>query len=145
MYATRDDLVANFTELAISELESMHIDPSIATTKALKQASGKMDSYLSMRYNVPMEKTDNLVLVCCNIARYLLYVNDATGEPEDRYIDEIKWLKDVGAKKANVTFDDTITEDEKASTYIKPAVPIGDSYRGQVFGDDVFDMMPGIK
>lgn len=145
MYATRDDLVANFTELAISELESMHLDPSIATTKALTSASGKMDSYLSIRYRTPLTKTDNLNLVCCNIARYLLYMNDATGEPEDRYKEEIAWLKDVSAGKANVTFAEPLTPDEVANNHVKPALPIGDSYRGQVFGDDVFATMPSIK
>ena len=113
MYATRDDMVAHFTELAISELESMHIDPSIATTKALTSASGKMDSYLSIRYQTPLAKTDNLNLVCCNIARYLLYMNDATGEPEDRYKEEIAWLKDVSAGRANVTFAEPLTADEQ--------------------------------
>lgn len=145
MYATRDDMVAHFTELAISELESMHIDPSIATTKALTSASGKMDSYLSIRYQTPLAKTDNLNLVCCNIARYLLYMNDATGEPEDRYKEEIAWLKDVSAGRANVTFAEPLTADEQSKTYVKPAVPIGSSYPGQIFGDDVFAKMPSIK
>ena len=145
MYATRDDMVAHFTESAISELESMHIEPSIATTKALTSASGKMDSYLSIRYRTPLAKTDNLNLVCCNIARYLLYMNDATGEPEDRYKEEIAWLKDVSAGKANVTFAEPLTPDEQQNTYVKPAVPSGNSYPGNVFGDDVFNTMPSIK
>ena len=145
MYATRDDLIGHFSELEIGQLESLHEDPLAATAKALKSASGKMDSFLSTRYNTPIAKTDNLELVCCNIARYLLYKNDATGEPEDRYKEEIAWLKDVSAGRANVTFAEPLSATEQQSTYVKPAVPIGSSYPGQIFGDDVFAKMPGIK
>lgn len=145
MYATRDDLVTRFSDMAIGELESLHIDGLQATANALSDATEMMNSYLSIRYSTPLNKTEHLKLICCNIARYLLYMNDATGEPEDRYTESIKWLEKVSQGKANVTFNKPLTDDEKQSTYIKPAVPIGDSYRGQVFGDDVFATMPGFK
>ena len=145
MYATRDDLVTRFSDMAIGELESLHIDGLQATANALSDATEMMNSYLSIRYATPLNKTEHLKLICCNIARYLLYVNDATGEPEDRYTESIKWLEKVAQGKANVTFNEPLTDDEQQSTYIKPAVPIGDSYRGQVFGDDVFATMPGFK
>lgn len=145
MYATHDDLISRFGALAIAELESMHNDGSLAVTNALSDASEKMNSYLSIRYQTPLNKTEHLKLVCADIARYLLYMNEPTDEVEARYKEALKWLQDVGAGKANVTFAEPLTDDEQQSTYIKPAVPIGDSYRGQVFGDDVFDMMPSIK
>ena len=145
MYATRDDLVTRFSDMAIGELESLHIDGLQATANALSDATEMMNSYLSIRYSTPLNKTEHLKLICCNIARYLLYINDATGEPEDRYTESIKWLEKVSQGKANVTFNEPLTDDEKQSTYIKPAVPIGDSYRGQVFGDDVFAKMPGMN
>lgn len=72
-------------------------------------------------------------------------MNDATGEPEDRYKEEIAWLKDVSAGKANVTFAEPLTADEQSKTYVKPAVPIGSSYPGQIFGDDVFAKMPNVR
>lgn len=145
MYATRDDLVNRFSELAVSELESLHYDGLLATTNALNDATEKMNSYLSIRYQTPLTKTEHLKLVCCNIARYLLYMNDATDEVEKRYSEDIKWLQHVAAGKANITFAEPLSEAEQSSTYIKPALPIGDSYRGQVFGDDVFAKMPSIK
>ena len=145
MYATRDDLVTRFSDMAIGELESLHIDGLQATANALSDATEMMNSYLSIRYSTPLNKTEHLKLICCNIARYFLYMNDATGEPEDRYTESIKWLEKVSQGKANVTFNEPLTDDEKQSTYIKPAVPIGDSYRGQVFGDDVFAKMPGMN
>ena len=145
MYATRDDLVTRFSDMAIGELESLHIDGLQATANALSDATEMMNSYLSIRYSTPLNKTEHLKLICCNIARYLLYMNDATGEPEDRYTESIKWLEKVSQGKANVTFNEPLTDDEQQSTYIKPAVPIGDSYRGQVFGDDVFAKMPGMN
>ena len=145
MYATHDDLISRFGELAIAELESMHNDGLLAVTNALSDASEKMNSYLSIRYKTPLNKTEHLKLVCADIARYLLYMNEPTDEVEARYKEALKWLQDVGAGKANVTFNTPLTDDEQQSTYINPAVPIGDSYRGQVFGDDVFAKMPGMN
>ena len=145
MYATRDDLVGRFGDMAVGQLESMHDDGLQATANALSDASEKMNSYLSIRYKTPLNKTEHLKLVCADIARYLLYMNEPTDEVEARYKEAIKWLQDVGAGKANVTFNTPLTDEEQQSTYIKPAVPIGDSYRGQVFGDDVFAKMPGMN
>lgn len=145
MYATHDDLVNRFGELAIAELESMHNDGLLAVTNALSDASEKMNSYLSIRYQTPLNKTEHLKLVCADIARYLLYMNEPTDEVEARYKEALKWLQDVGAGKANVTFAEPLTDDEQQKTYVKPAVPIGGSYPGQIFGDDVFAKMPSIK
>ena len=145
MYATRDDLVNRFRELAISELESLHIDGLLATTNALSDASEKMNSYLSIRYQTPLNKTEHLKLVCADIARYLLYMNEPTDEVESRYKEALKGLQDVGAGKANVTFAEPLSAAEQQSTYVKPAVPIGSSYPGQIFGDDVFAKMPNVR
>lgn len=145
MYATRDDLVNRFSELAVGELESLHIDGLLATANALSDASEKMNSYLSIRYQTPLAKTEHLKLVCADIARYLLYMNEPTDEVESRYKEALKWLQDVGAGKANVTFAEPLTADEQSKTYVKPAVPIGSSYPGQIFGDDVFAKMPNVR
>lgn len=145
MYATRDDLVNRFSELAVGELESLHIDGLLATANALSDASEKMNSYLSIRYQTPLAKTEHLKLVCADIARYLLYMNEPTDEVESRYKEALKWLQDVGAGKANVTFAEPLTADEQSKTYVKPAVPIGSSYPGQIFGDDVFAKMPNMR
>ena len=145
MYATRDDLVNRFGDMAVGQLESMHIDGLLAVTNALSDASEKMNSYLSIRYRTPLNKTEHLKLVCADIARYLLYMNEPTDEVEARYKEALKWLQDVGAGKANVTFAEPLTPDEQQNTYVKPAVPSGNSYPGNVFGDDVFATMPSIK
>lgn len=142
MYAIRDDLIERFSEFEMAELESMHIDGLLATANALQDATEKMNSYLSVRYKVPLNKTQHLKLICCNIARYLLYKNQPTDEVEARYKEAIKWLQDVAAGKANITFAEPLTAKEQDATYIKPAVAIGDNYKGSVFGDDVFATMP---
>ena len=92
MYATRDDLVGRFGDMAVGQLESMYDDGLLATTNALSDATEKMNSYLSIRYQTPLNKTEHLKLECCNIARYLLYMNDATEEVEKRYSEDIKWF-----------------------------------------------------
>ena len=62
MYATHDDLISRFGALAIAELESMHNDGSLAVNNALSDASEKMNSYLSIRYQTPLNKTEHLKL-----------------------------------------------------------------------------------
>lgn len=141
-YATRDELITRFGEREVNELESMHDDGVKATQDALSDASEEMDSYLSVRYRVPLAKTKHLKIICCNIARYRLWAFDASDEVETRYKDAIKWLEAVAKSKANVTFAEELTDEEEQATHIAPAVPIGDSYKGSVFGDDVFATMP---
>lgn len=141
-YASRSDLATRFSDEEVSELESMHVDGLASTENALTDATEQMNSYLSVRYNVPLKKTEHLKLVCCNIARYLLYMNQATDEVEARYKEAVRWLEAVASGKAKVTFAEPLTPDEQKSTYVRPAVAIGSSYPGSVFGDDVFGQMP---
>lgn len=145
MYATHDDLVNRFGALAVAELESMHNDGLLAVANALSDASEKMNSYLSVRYNVPIVNTEHLKLVCADIARYLLFMNEPTDEVEARYREAIVWLKDVAANKANVTFAEPLSTDEQSAVYSQAALPVGDSYHGQVFGDAVFATMPNVR
>lgn len=145
MYASRSDMITRFGERQINELESMHEDGDIATQNALADAEEMMNSYLSCRYYTPLKKTEHLKIICCNIARFFLYFNQATEEVERRYEEAIKWLKDVANGKANVTFAEPLTASEIEEVTKKPVVPIGDAYHGSVFGDDVFKSMPNLE
>lgn len=142
MYANRDDMIECFGEREVLRLESMHQDGVQSLNRALGDASERMNSYLSSRYGVPMVKTGQLKLCCCNIARYFLYFEKATDEVKERYKDEIKWLENVASGKVKVTFNEPLSKEEMQKAYIAPATGIGDSYKGKVFGDDVFATMP---
>ena len=145
MYATREDMLVRFVAHEIVQLENMHNDGLDATNKALKDATEQINSYVSVRYSTPVNKTEYLTVIACNIARYRLYMVEATDEVKARYDEAVAWLKDVAAKKANITFAEPLTPDEQSKTYIKAVTPIGGSYPGQYFGDDVFATMPTIK
>ena len=144
MYASREDMIESFGEREVLRLESMHTDGVQSLNRALADASERMNSYLSGRYGIPLFKTGQLKLCCCNIARYFLYFEKATDEVKERYKDEIRWLEGVASGKIRVTFNEPLTAEESQKAYILPATGLGDSYKGKVFGDDVFATMPTV-
>lgn len=85
-----------------------------------------------------------LKAVAVNIARYRLYIVDATDEVEKRYKEMIDWLKDVAAGRADITFAIPIKPDEKKGVLVASVNPAHAHYGGQVFGDAVFARMPGV-
>lgn len=144
MYASVDDMAECFGLREVERLKSMHTDGVKSVNRALADASERMNSYLSGRYGVPMTKTGQLKLCCCNIARYFLYFEKASDEVKERYKDEIRWLEMVASGKVKVTFNEPLTTEESQKAYVLPALGVGDSYKGKVFGDDVFATMPHV-
>lgn len=71
---------------------------------ALRRASTRMDSYIGMRYPLPLLVVvigqNSLEQVCLNIARFLLQDNRATDEVRARYKDDIDWLTQISVGKA---------------------------------------------
>lgn len=108
MYATQSDMVQRF-----GESELLHLtDPTGSGTVdgalldlALTDATGEVDSYLSMVLTAPLTvPTARVVSVTCDIARYRLYAL-AGGEPEqvqERYDAAIRWLRDVAKGSAKL-------------------------------------------
>ena len=146
MYATRDNLEERFGEGELQELESMQTAGN-SIEEALQDASEEIDSYIAVRYELPLPSTPStLKRVACNIARYRLYFQRPTEEIENRYKAEIDFLKRVADGKATLNIlnpQNEVTEEKPARS---PAtLPIGTTYRGGVFGDDVLNMMPSIK
>ncbi|ENV71902.1 hypothetical protein F946_01357 [Acinetobacter johnsonii ANC 3681] len=142
MYATRNDLEARFGEGELQQLESMQtVGNSIE--EALQDASEEIDSYIAVRYVLPLPNTPStLKRIACNIARYRLYFQQPIEEVENRYKAEIDFLKRVADGKATLN----ILNPQNEVTEEKPAtMPIGTTYRGGVFGDDILNMMPSIK
>ncbi len=146
MYATRNDLDARFGEGEIQQLEMMQtVGNSIE--EALQDASEEIDSYIAVRYKLPLPETPStLKRIACNIARYRLYFQQPTEEIENRYKAEIDFLKRVADGKAVLNIlnpQNEVTQEKPANS---PAtMPIGTTYTGGVFGDAVLDMMPSIK
>ena len=146
MYATRNDLEARFGEEEVQELEMMQsVGNSIE--EAIQDASEEIDSYIAVRYTLPLPSIPStLRRVACNIARYRLYFQQPIEEVENRYKAEIDFLKRVADGKAVLNIlnaQNEVTEEKPVNA--PSTLPIGSTYRGGVFGDDVLSMMPSIK
>lgn len=146
MYATRDDLEVRFGEVELQELELMQTSGN-SIEEALQDASEEIDSYIAVRYVLPLPSTPStLRRIACNIARFRLYFQCPTEEVENRYKAEIDFLKRVADGKATLNIlnpQNEVTEERPLNA--PSTMPIGSTYRGGVFGDDVLGLMPSIK
>ncbi len=145
MYATEEDLIKRFGA-EIENLKAML--PENAIFDAIQDATEEINGHIGGRYNLPLpDVPSNLKRMACDIARYRLYFQQPTEEVRKRYEDAIAFLKRVADSKAHLQIQDSSTsevvDDEPAN---KPStMPIGTTYRGGVFGDDVLNMMPSLK
>lgn len=146
MYATRKDLEARFGEDELQELDLMQTAGN-SIEEALQDASEEIDSYIAVRYVLPLPSTPStLKRIACNIVRFRLYFQRPTEEVENRYKAEIDFLKRVADGKATLNIlnpQNEVTEEKPVNS--PSTLPIGSTYRGGVFGDDVLSMMPSIK
>ncbi|MGD9699472.1 DUF1320 domain-containing protein [Acinetobacter sp.] len=146
MYATRNDLEARFGEGELQQLEMMQtVGNSIE--EALQDASEEIDSYIAVKYVLPLPSIPStLKRIACNITRYRLYFQQPTEEVENRYKAEIDFLKRIADGKATLNILNSQNEVTEEQPKNKPStMPIGTTYTGGVFGDDVLNMMPSIK
>lgn len=146
MYATRGDLEARFGAAEIANLEAMQTEPD-AVEQALQDASEEIDSYVAVAYTLPLPLIPStLKRVACNIARYRLYFQQPTEEVEKRYESEVAYLKRIADKKAVLP---VLDEDDKPTGELPSqspvTMPIGTTYQGGMFADDVLNQMPSIK
>ena len=145
MYATEEDLTKRFGA-EIENLKAML--PEDAIVDAIQDATEEINGHIGGRYPLPLpDVPSNLKRMACDIARYRLYFQQPTEEVRKRYEDAIAFLKRVADSKAHLQIQDSSTsevvDDEPAN---KPStMPIGTTYRGGVFGDDVLNMMPSLK
>ncbi len=73
---------------------------------ALVQASRDMDSYLGVRFTLPLSpdvvEANGLRTRCMNLSRYLLSDDRATEEIRARYKDDKTWLREIRDGKAQL-------------------------------------------
>lgn len=149
MYATEEDLVARFG-LSIENLKAMYDSAekgSQAVQDAIQDATEEINGHIGGRYSLPLPNVpSNLKRMACDIARYRLYFEQPTEEVRQRYEDAIAFLKRVADNKAHLQIQEEITnqivDDEPTN---KPStMPIGTTYTGGVFGDDILGRMPTV-
>jgi len=105
-YCTVQDLVDRFgaAEMAqITDREHGAVLASAVAQRAIDDATSEMDSYLASRYGLPLPTVPPVLLVvCADIARFLLYTNAPTEEVRKRAEDARTWLKDLSKGYANL-------------------------------------------
>lgn len=100
------DLVDRFGADEMSQLTDREhgttLDSAVAQ-RAIDDASSEMDSYLARRYRLPLPAEPSVLLVvCADIARFILYKDAPLEEVRKRAEDARAWLKDVARGFANL-------------------------------------------
>jgi phage gp36-like protein len=116
MYATQQDIIDRYSEeqllLAFDRDGDGEVDENAAgenvAEKALSDASGEIDGYLSGRYSLPLPTTPSiLTFFCVDIALYKGSVETAvTEEKRKRYEDAVKFLTFVSLGKVQLFASD---------------------------------------
>lgn len=145
MYATRDDMVKRYSLNEISQLERYLMgDESVEA--AIADAGSIIDGWIGAKYTIPLEyPPDNIKIFVCDIARYLLWKSKASEEVRRRYEDALSYLKGVSKGTNVLLVKNPTTEEVKPAAKSPVTMPIGTTYRGGVFSDDVLNQMPSIK
>ena len=98
-YATQQELTDRIGEdelSAIADRDGDTVLESEAVSTALNDATAEIDSYVSVRYPLPLAETPATVKrACIDMAVYHLSGNKTTDEVEKRYNRAVAWLRDV--------------------------------------------------
>lgn len=111
MYGTQQDMVDRFGSQELVELtdrEKPYTDAIVAgvVTSALEDATAEIDSYIAVRYVLPLPSTPKMLSkVCCDIARKNLYKDRPLGEVTENYKDAVAWLTKVSKGIAELDID----------------------------------------
>lgn len=146
-YATPNDALEQLGEAELvaltDRLNTGEVDEDVLN-RALRKASGEIDSYIATRYVVPvavLPVPEILVTKCIDIAQYHLCRGGVllTEDIKEFYHNAIKWLGAVSAGKVSLGIptiktqpDATVVNDAVQFMPARPSV-FG---RGQAVGDD---------
>ncbi len=145
MYATRDDMVKRYSLTEVSQLER-YLAGGESVESAIADAGSIIDGWIGAKYAVPLEyPPDNIKIFVCDIARYLLWKSKASEEVRRRYDDAMSYLKGVSKGTNVLLVKNPTTQEVKPAAKSPAAMPMGTTYRGGVFSDDVLNKMPSVK
>ncbi|MGY6773609.1 gp436 family protein [Gallibacterium sp. ZY190522] len=129
MYATADDFVLRIGEQQAIELTDRDRTGEInqqVLAVALTDSSSQIDGYLLGRYTLPLASIpDNLIRICCDIARYrLVSMSEVTTTDEiiERYKLSLKELEQIASGKISLGIEsnDVQAEDSVGVMFSNP-------------------------
>ena len=119
MYATAEDFVLRIGEQQAIELTDRDRTGEInqqVLAVALADSSSQIDGYLLGRYTLPLASIpDNLVRICCDIARYrLVSMSEVTTTDEiiERYKLSLKELEQIASGKISLGIESNEVQTE---------------------------------
>jgi phage gp36-like protein len=109
MYCAKQDLIDRFGEnelVALTDRDNLNVINETVLTQAITDASAEMDGYLGGRYELPLITIPPVLKsLCCNIARYKLYDEEASEQVTKRYDGSIKFLFSVSKGEISLGVD----------------------------------------
>lgn len=104
-YLTHTELAERFDQAELDELFMglSETEKQNKLTAAIDDAEGLANAYLSKRYCVPVAAGSLIKRVVADIARFHLFENLASAEVRERYDDQLKFLKDIAANRADLS------------------------------------------
>lgn len=111
MYATAGNMQERFGEqelilLSNKDARAETIDSAVLDT-GLADATARINGYLAGRYPLPLAVVPAvLVVLCCDIARYQLYDDQAPEQVKERYDGALLFLSQVGQGKLGLGLSD---------------------------------------
>jgi phage gp36-like protein len=130
-YATQADLEDYFGSAEVLIASDRDGDGTAdvgVLNSALTAATEEIDSYLAVRYDLPLAAVPGvLIRVCCDVAMYRMSVNSPamTEDKETRYKDSVKWLEkltkgtvSLGPEEAQVEVQDEATVSSDSETRV---------------------------
>jgi phage gp36-like protein len=124
-YATQDDIITLYSEdaLYVADRDGDGVVDADAVTRALTSASGEIDSYIGVRYSLPLETAPELLKqFCVDIAIYRLALSRdvLSEEHRRRYEDTIKHLDKIAKGTASLNLPGPVDPDTGETTQTSP-------------------------
>lgn len=139
-YVTEQDLKDRFGEAEVAMLAEAGAN---AVARALSDASEEAESYVAMNYTPPLPNIPApLKAAAADIARFRLYKDKAPEDVKFRYEQAVKWLVRLADGKVKLTFDPSLTPEEKEEVITPAEAAVVGHATGGVFSTSVFDTMP---
>ena len=124
-YATQDDIITLYSEdaLYVADREGDGVVDADAVARALTSAAGEIDSYIGVRYSLPLEAAPELLKqFCVEVAIYRLALSRdvLSEEHRRRYEDTIKHLDKIAKGTASLNLPGSVDPETGEATQTSP-------------------------